>query len=100
MSSFTSEKARWALERSKVDFEEDGHVPLLKYFTTYSYGGRSVPLLVIPPSAGAGGPNRVLTDSRDILQWCYEEKGATWLYPNEESRELEKYFSDQLGPVS
>ncbi len=88
------EKARWALERARVPFEEEAHLPLMHYAATLPFGGRSVPLL----RRHASDPWSPLRDSSDILRWLQEDAGAGWLFPNEEAVELEAYFSRKLGP--
>lgn len=91
------EKARWALDRRGVDYQEEAHLPMLHTRHTRRLGGRSVPLLVI---GGEGGP-RVLADSTDILGYADEAgtRGAP-LYPQDggEVAALEDRFDEVLGP--
>jgi glutathione S-transferase len=57
------EKARWALDRCGVAYEEHGHLPLFHYFETYRTARqRTVPLLV--------DGKTVVRDSTDIIAWA------------------------------
>ncbi|POM58474.1 Hypothetical protein PHPALM_36866 [Phytophthora palmivora] len=85
-----AEKARWALRVAQVPFVEEKWAPLFAYMSTIPKGGRSVPLLTLPP------PNAALTDSEDIMAYC--AKTLPELYPNEKAKELEVLFDTKLGP--
>ncbi len=55
------EKARWALDYAGLDYEEEGHPPLLHYRATLPRGaGRTVPALV--------AEGKVYTDSTPIVE--------------------------------
>jgi glutathione S-transferase len=57
------EKARWALDRAGVTYEEDGHLPVFHYVATYRAGGkRTVPVLV--------DGKEIVRDSTDIIAWA------------------------------
>jgi glutathione S-transferase len=57
------EKARWALDRSGVAYEEHGHLPLFHYVETLRFNRqRTVPLLV--------DGKTVVRDSTDIIAWA------------------------------
>jgi glutathione S-transferase len=57
------EKARWALDRCGVAYEEHGHLPLFHYFETLRFERqRTVPLLV--------DGNNVVRDSTEIIAWA------------------------------
>jgi len=90
------EKARWALTRCRVPFEEEPHVPLLHAFATYRSGGkRTVPVLVT--DSGTFG------DSTDILELCDRQVSGALYGSGEQrrqSRDLEEYFDEKLGPHS
>nr|WP_293103382.1 glutathione S-transferase N-terminal domain-containing protein [Okeania sp. SIO2F4] len=43
--SHYSEKARWALDRLKITYKEEPHVPVFHRFATMKYDGSSVPVL-------------------------------------------------------
>ena len=54
------EKARWALDRAKLDYVEESHAPLLHLPTARRFGGRTVPLLVDTDT------KQTFTDSTEI----------------------------------
>lgn len=88
------EKARWALGRSRVPFEEEPQAPLLHMLAARkSGGGRSVPVLVTDSGT--------LGDSTDILELCDRHTSGA-LYGSGEQRrqalELEDHFDTKLGP--
>ncbi len=57
------EKARWALDRVGVDYEEDGHLPVFHYLATLRAGGkRTVPVLI--------DGKTIVRDSTDIVAWA------------------------------
>lgn len=57
------EKARWALDRAGVAYEEEGHLPVFHYLATYRAGAhRTVPVLV--------DGKTVVRDSTDIVAWA------------------------------
>lgn len=89
------EKARWALDRAGVPYEETGHLPFLHMLPVWWTGGqRTVPLLVT--SDGTIG------DSTDILKWVETQKPGS-LYPEPHRAEieaLEDRFDQALGPAS
>lgn len=59
------EKARWALDRTALEYREDHHVPIFHWRASFGAGGkRTVPVLVTP--------GRVLTDSDEILRFADE----------------------------
>jgi glutathione S-transferase len=91
------EKARWALDRAGVDYEERAHLQLIhRLAARRAGGGRTVPVLV----CDAG----VLAESADILAYADARAAAEWrLYPADphhaaEVRSLERVFDERLGP--
>jgi len=95
-TSHFCEKARWALERAGVDFEERGHLPYFSRLATLRAGRwSSVPLLRVD--------DQVLADSTDILRWVDERtEPAQRLYPDEPElrhtvQELEERFDEGVG---
>jgi glutathione S-transferase len=89
------EKARWALQHAMLEFDEDGHVPLLHWRASFGAGGkRTVPVLV----AGEA----VLPDSTEILRFADRHAPADRkLYPtalDAEVAALEERFDVELGP--
>ncbi|WP_167760170.1 glutathione S-transferase family protein [Paraburkholderia pallida] len=93
--SHYSEKARWALDRLSVPYQEQPHAPLLHRLATTRNGGSSVPLLL------HGGAH--FTDSTDILVHMDAVCGGDLLYPRDaglrrEVEALETQFDEELGP--
>jgi glutathione S-transferase len=90
------EKARWALDRAGIAYEESAHLPVFHAFGVKRAGGRrSTPALVTDEG--------VLDDSTDIVAFCDRRRPAAGLYGKsaEEKREilaLEDLFDEQLGP--
>jgi glutathione S-transferase len=57
------EKARWALDRAGVAYEEHGHLPMFHYFESWwSARNRTVPILV--------DGKTVIKDSTPIIAWA------------------------------
>jgi glutathione S-transferase len=91
------EKARWALERAGIPYEERAHLQVFHRFAVRrAGGGTTAPVLV----CGA----RVLADSADILEWA-DSRGPEGrrLYPEDageaaEVRTLQRDFDERLGP--
>lgn len=91
------EKARWALAKTGVPFEEDGHLPLFHYVPVRAAGGsRTVPFLV-------AGKERV-ADSTDIIAWCDAKRPGSLLPTDARDRDyalsLEDDFDRELGPAT
>jgi|JI10StandDraft_1071094.scaffolds.fasta_scaffold13483_5 glutathione S-transferase len=87
------EKARWALDRARVAYVEDGHLPLFAWLPALRAGrARTVPSLVTADGA--------VTDSTDILRWVDRQGGAPPLFPvgDADVVDLEERFDTRLGP--
>lgn len=92
------EKARWALDRARVDYEERAHLQILHWAAVKRAGadGKTVPVLVCGDT--------VLSESADILAFADERAPeALRIYPDDpqaraEIRALEQDFDDRLGP--
>ena len=91
------EKARWALERAEIPYEERAHLQVFHRFAVRrAGGGTTAPVLV----CGDG----VLADSPDILEWADPRApGGRRLYPEDaeaaaEVRTLQRDFDRGLGP--
>ncbi len=88
------EKARWALDRSRIPYQERAHVPLFSGVAAMLTGRqRTVPSLVVD--------GQCYPDSTDILRWVDRQGGA--LYPGEHETEiasLEDDFDRRLGPAT
>lgn len=91
------EKARWALERCGVAYEEDGHLPLFHYIANrFAGANRTVPVVI-------AGDTRI-TDSTQIIAWADEQRPGTLLPIDPEARAealaLEDELDNQLGPAT
>ena len=89
------EKARWALDRTGIEYREEPHLPLVHRLHTARVGCQSVPVLVIG--------SRVIPDSGSILKWIATQNSDLSLYPPEEGLrarvvEIERYADRELGP--
>lgn len=91
------EKARWALDRAGIAFEERAHLQVLHWLPAKrAGGGTTVPVLVCGET--------VLTESADILSWAdARAPAAVRLYPDDPAlssaiRALERDFDERLGP--
>jgi glutathione S-transferase len=87
------EKARWALDRANVRYQEDGYLPMLAWVPALRAGGkRTVPVLVTPDGA--------VSDSTEILRWADRKGGLDTLWTCEECAKLEEEFDRYLGPAA
>jgi glutathione S-transferase len=91
------EKARWALDRTGVHYEERAHLQIFHWLAVRrAGGGKTAPVLV--------WGDRVLADSADILAAADAQAPADRrLFPDEpgaaaEVRELQRDFDAHLGP--
>lgn len=89
------EKARWALDRCGIAYEEEGHLPVFHYLATRRAGGtRTVPVLV--------DGDTVVRDSTDIIAWA-DAKRPGALIPIAGARELldiEDDLDNHFGPAT
>jgi glutathione S-transferase len=88
------EKARWALERARIDFVEEPHVPMLSWIGTLgSRGNRTAPVFVTD--------EKVYAESTDVLRYADEHGSATKLFNGDpEVERLEERFDRYLGPTA
>lgn len=88
------EKARWALDRVGVAYEEDAHLPIFHYAATKRRGGKSVPVLV--------DGKTVVRDSTDIVAWADARKPGSLipLAGADEALAIEDDFDNHLGPAT
>jgi glutathione S-transferase len=89
------DKARWGLQRAKIEFDEEAHAPMLSWAATLGSGGtRTAPVLVTG--------DQVLSDSTDILRHADAQGSADPLFPpgNDEAARLEDRFDRVLGPAT
>jgi glutathione S-transferase len=92
------EKARWALDRSKIPYREIRHLQLFHYLPAWLAGkGHTVPVLAL-------GDGRAISDSTGILRWVDDQAPGS-LYPRAELDRaevlrLEDRFDEELGPAT
>lgn len=88
------EKARWALDRVGVTYEEVGHLPLFHYVATKPRGGNSVPVLV--------DGKTIVRDSTDIIAWADAKKPGSLipLAGAKEALAIEDDFDVHFGPAT
>jgi glutathione S-transferase len=80
------EKARWALDYSRIPYKEDKHLTGFHFIATYK-ASRTDSVPVLKTSEG-----KLLTDSTDILKWCDQNtQSGLKLYPQELKEEVERY---------
>src|SRR3954466_7539178 len=90
------EKARWALDRAGIAYEERPHVQVIHRFAARRAGGTTVPVLV--------RPNGALTESSQILDYADSRAPSDRrLFPldavkAEEIRAYEGGLDQGLGP--
>lgn len=100
--SHYAERARWALDRARIAYREEPHLPLLHFpavvLATRGRAGRadkasspySTPVLITDDG-------RALRDSGDIVRYAAEQSGED-LHPVPEVAEVEQRLHDRLGP--
>lgn len=92
------EKARWALDRSGVEYVEEGHFPNLHYLASFRVAGTPyLPILI--------DQKKVIPDSTAILRYVDQ-----WLEPSArlfpegpehaEVERLEEWLDAELGPTA
>lgn len=88
------EKARWALERARIEFVEEPHVPVLSWIGTLgSRGNRTAPVFV------AG--EKVYSESTDVLRYADEHGSAEKLFTGDpEVEHLEEHYDRHFGPTA
>lgn len=90
------EKARWALERAGLSFDEEMHLPLFSRRRARALCGRDqVPVLV--------AKGETLSDSTDILHWVDRQRLVAPLFPADPAQRAEvmaweERFDKVLGP--
>jgi len=89
------EKARWALDRARIAYAEESHIPVLSWIASFGAGaGRTVPALVTD--------GEVVSDSTDILHWVDRQGAVEPLFPEDlpDVAILEDDFDVHLGPAA
>jgi glutathione S-transferase len=89
------ERARWALDRTGVDYREEPHIPLMHRLHTSRVHCRSVPVLVTA--------SEVVADSDSIVRWAAAHAVEVRLYPAEPDLyarvlQIERRVERELGP--
>jgi glutathione S-transferase len=93
------EKARWALDRAGVSYDEDGHLPLFHYVANFRAGAhRTVPVLVVRD----GDKKTIVRDSTDIIAWADSQKPGSLipLSGADEALAIEDDFDNHFGPAT
>lgn len=89
------EKARWALDRCGVPYEEQAHLPMFHYLASYRFGrSRTVPVLV--------DGDTVVRDSTDIVAWADQHRPGA-LIPiggSADALAIEDDLDTHLGPAT
>ena len=89
------EKARWALERARIEFVEEPHVPIISWIGTLgNRGNRTAPVFV------ANG--KTYSESTDILRYADTHGSADKLFPKDDAEvaRLEERYDRYLGPTA
>jgi glutathione S-transferase len=92
------ERARWALDRGKVPYQEIRHLQGFHYFSSY-YHAFSPTVPILKTKEGT------FKNSDDILMWANQKMELpVRIYPEDSTKtlqivELEKYYTEILGPA-
>jgi glutathione S-transferase len=94
------EKARWALDRAGVAYEEDGHLPIFHYRPVKKAGGKkTVPILRTPDRDAPP-----IADSTEIVAWADAHKPGCLLPADDKVRAealaIEDHLDNDLGPAA
>lgn len=92
------EKARWALDRAGIVYEERPHLQVFHYVAVKRAGG-GISAPAMKTDDGSFG------DSTDILKWIDRKAPDAGLYPRDpaqraEVERLEDHFDEHLGPAT
>jgi glutathione S-transferase len=93
------EKARWALDRAKLDYVEESYAPLQHIPAVRRAGGKSVPILVDTDTGEA------FRDSTDIIREIDRRRPEAGLLPSDpalraEALAIEDDLDENLGPAT
>jgi glutathione S-transferase len=88
------EKARWALERARIAFVEEPHVPIISWIGAIGGGGnRTAPVFVTS--------DKTYAESTDVLRYADEHGSADKLFTGDpEIERLEEHYDRYLGPTA
>ncbi|WCB93182.1 hypothetical protein DSM104299_01888 [Baekduia alba] len=89
------EKARWALDRAGVGYEERRHLPAIHRLAVRRAGGKlTAPVLVCPEG-------EVVAESSDIVAWAdARARGGGRIALGAEARALADDYDARLGPAT
>jgi glutathione S-transferase len=93
------EKARWALDRAKLDYVEESYAPLFHFPAARRAGGKSVPILIDTDTGEA------FRDSTDIIAEIDRRRPDAGLIPTDpalraEALAIEDDLDENLGPAT
>jgi glutathione S-transferase len=86
------EKARWALDRAGIAYEERRHLPALHRVAVRRHGGKLTAPVLVCREAG------VLAESSEIVEYA-EARGAR-IACDAEARRLADDYDERLGPAT
>jgi glutathione S-transferase len=87
------EKARWALDRAGIAYEERRHLPALHRFAVKRHGGGLTAPVLVCPEVG------VLAESSDIVVYA-AARGGRVVCDDREARALADDYDERLGPAT
>lgn len=86
------EKARWALDRAGIAYEERRYLPAVHRFATLRRRNVTAPVLLCPESGRLG-------ESREIVEYA-NARGARVVCADPEARALADDYDERLGPAT
>lgn len=86
------EKARWALDRASIAYDERRYLPALHRAALRRHGSLTTPVLVCDEVG-------TLRESADIVVYA-DERGGRIVCDNAEARALADAYDDRLGPAT
>jgi glutathione S-transferase len=86
------EKARWALDRAGIAYDERRYLPAVHRFATLLRRNMTAPVLICPETGRVG-------ESRDIIAYA-DARGARVACDDPEARALADDYDDRLGPAT
>ena len=102
--SHYNEKARWALDRYRVPYREEGYMPLIHFAATLPLTAHHGPGKKDAVSSPFSTPvlvtdeDRCIRDSSEIVRFVSDRYADGALYPTDEVSLLDRRFHDDLGP--
>lgn len=86
------EKARWALDRAGIVYDERRYLPAVHRFATLRHRNMTAPVLLCPETGMVG-------ESSDIIAYA-DARGARVVCDCAEARALADDFDERLGPAT